>query len=300
MHDLDLKTLRLFVAVCDGRSLKAAADREHIEPSAVSKRIAQLEAVLGTPVLVRGRRGVAPTPAGLALLEHARSMLFTAERLRAEVAAFGHGVQGHVHLVASASAIAESLLDDVAAFMRAPEHRRIRVDIEERFSRDLVRDVADGRASLGVCWDSVEFAGLEHRPYRADDLALAVPAKHPLDKRARVRFEQTLGYEHVGLPPSTAVHAMLQRAAARVGKPLVYRAIVSSFDAALRVVAADLGISVIPRQIAGRYRRGGEVKVVALSDAWAPRRFAVCWRREGALQPAARRLAEFLAARGAG
>jgi DNA-binding transcriptional LysR family regulator len=183
--------------------------------------------------------------------------------------------------------------------MRAPEHRQIRVDIEERFSRDLVRDVADGRASLGVCWDSVEFAGLEHRPYREDDLALAVPAKHALAKRTRLRFEQTLGYEHVGLPPSTAVHTMLQRAAARVGKPLVYRAIVSSFDAALRVVAADLGISVIPREIARRYGRGGEVKVVTLTDPWAPRRFALCWRREGALQPAARRLAEFLAARGA-
>ena len=49
-----------------------------------SKRIAQLEASLGTKLLVRNRRGVEPTAAGLALLEHARNMLFTAERIQSE------------------------------------------------------------------------------------------------------------------------------------------------------------------------------------------------------------------------
>ena len=53
--------------------MKAAAEQEHIEPSAISKRIAQLEAALGTRLLHRVARGVQPTPAGLALLEHART-----------------------------------------------------------------------------------------------------------------------------------------------------------------------------------------------------------------------------------
>lgn len=60
--------------------------------------------ILGTPLLLRGRRGVQPTPAGAALLEHAHPVLFT---------------MGHVRLLASASAIAESLLEDLASFMRA-------------------------------------------------------------------------------------------------------------------------------------------------------------------------------------
>lgn len=77
MRDLDLKSLRLLVAVCDCRNIKHAAAQEHIEPSAISKRIAQLEASLGTPLIVRGRRGVQPTPAGESLLEHARALLYT-------------------------------------------------------------------------------------------------------------------------------------------------------------------------------------------------------------------------------
>lgn len=297
MPDLDLKSLRLLVAVCDHANIRLAAEQEHIEPSAISKRIAQLEAGLGTKLLVRNRRGVEPTAAGRALVEHARDMLFTAERIRADIASFSRGIKGHVRLVASASAIAESLLDDIAEFMRDTANQNIQVDIEERFSRELVRLVADGGASIGVCWDNVDFQGLERRAYRHDELALAVHRDHPLAARRSVGFEQTLKYEHVGLPPATAVHTMLGRAAARAGQTIRYRAIVSNFDAELRVVAAGLGLSVTPRQIAARYERLHGIRVVGLSDAWAARRFAVCFRDTESLQPAAVRLVDFLAAK---
>ncbi|RUP35316.1 MAG: LysR family transcriptional regulator, partial [Curvibacter sp.] len=125
MRDLDLKTLRLLVAVCDLGNIKDAAAQELIEPSAISKRITQLEDALGLQVLVRGRRGTEPTPAGQVLLEHARTVLFTMEKIEADMAAFKGGIQGHVRVVASASAIAESLLDDLAGFMREPRHQNI-------------------------------------------------------------------------------------------------------------------------------------------------------------------------------
>lgn len=299
MPDLDLKSLRLLVAVCDHANIKLAAEQEHIEPSAISKRIAQLEQNLGTQLLVRNRRGVEPTAAGLALVEHARNMLFTAERICTDIASFSRGIKGHVRLVASASAIAEQLLDDIAEFMRDEANQNIQIDIEERFSRDLVRLVGDGSASIGVCWDNLDFHGLEKRPYRRDDLALVVHRDHPLAARESVSFEQTLKYEHVGLPPATAVHTMLSRAAARVGQTIRYRAIVSNFDAELRVVAAGLGLSITPRQIATRYEKLYGIRAVGLSDAWAKRRFAISFRDTESLQSAAQRLVGFLQKKGA-
>ncbi len=297
MRDLDLKTLRLFVTVCDCRTMARAAEQEHIEPSAISKRIAQLEEDLGGELLMRGRRGVQATPAGLALLENARSMLFTMDRIVADAASFSGGIQGHVRLIATASAIAEALLDDIASFMREPANENIKIDIEERFSHDLLRQVRDGNASLGVCWDSVDFNGLPHRPYRRDRLALAVYAGHSLAGRASIGFEQTLDFEHVGLPPQTAVHTMLQRAAARVGRTVSYRVIVSSFDAALRVVAANLGVGVVPLEVGKRSAVGIDIQLIPISDAWAERSFAVCFRDLETLAPASRRLVEHLEAR---
>jgi DNA-binding transcriptional LysR family regulator len=299
MKDIDLKTLRLLVAVCEHRNMARAAEQEHIEPSAVSKRIAQLEDTLGTALLLRSRRGVQPTPAGLALLEHARTVLFTIERIENDASAFGSGLKGHVRLLATASAIAESLLDDLALFMREPENRNIQLDIEERFSTDLVRQLREGSASIGVCWDSVDLQGLGHRPYRHDQLALAVHADHPLARRKSLRFEQSLDYEHVGLPPSTAVHVALQRAAARVGRSLVYRVIVSNFDAAFRVVAANLGVSVVPVEVGSSYAAGRGIEVIPLADAWARRSFVVCFDEARALSPAAGRMVDYLVDRAA-
>ena len=297
MRDPDLKTLRLFVAVCDHRNMARAAEHAHIEPSAISKRIAQLEQDLGTPLLLRARRGVQLTPAGQAVLDHARSVLFTVERMGRDAAGFGSGVTGHVRLVATASAIAESLLDDNALFMRQAPNRGIKVDDEERHSRDVVRHLHEGMAAVGVCWNTADLQGLQQRTYRCDHLALAVHRDHPLAKKKSLRFEQTLDHDHVGLPPASAMHTMLTRAAARVGGSVSYRVVVSNFDAAFRVVAANLAVSVVPIEVGTSYARLLGVKLIALTDPWALRQFSICFQATDTLQPAARRLVDHLVER---
>jgi DNA-binding transcriptional LysR family regulator len=181
--------------------------------------------------------------------------------------------------------------------MREPENRNIQVDIEERFSKDLVRQLREGSASLGVCWDSVDLEGLEHRPYRHDQLALAVHADHPLAQRKSLRFEESLDHEHVGLPPNTAVHIALQRAAARAGRLLSHRIIVSTFDAAFRVVAANLGVSVVPMEVGSPYAANRNIRLLPLADAWARRSFVVCFNESTILSPAARRMVDHLVER---
>ena len=297
MKDVDLKSLRLLVAVCDRGNIKRAAIEHHIEPSAISKRIAQLESLLGTRLLIRGRRGVLPTPACEALLEHCRALEHTLERIEVDAAAFAGGLRGQVRLVATASAIAESLLDDIAAFMREPSNRGIQVEIEERLSVEVARAVRNGTASLGVCWDSVDLTGVSQRRYRTDELILAVHPSHPLAIRRSLRFEKTLDYEHIGLPPATAVYSMLHRAAAQAGRTLSYRVVVSTFDAALRVVRANLGVSVIPREVSRLQIDTGQIVAIPLCNAWARRQFALCFRDASQLTPAAARLADFLAVR---
>ncbi len=295
MRDIDLKTLRLFVAVCDHRNMARAAEEMHIEPSAISKRVAQLESDLGVPLLLRARRGVQPTPAGMVLLEHARNALFTMERIATDVAGFKRGLVGSVTVCASASAIAEALLDDIASFLRQPEHENVKVSVDEQISLELVRRVRDGETSIGVCWDNVDLQGLTHRFYRQDHLAVVVHPDHPLARHESVSLEETLDFEHVGMPPSTSVHTMLRRAAGAVGRRVSYRMIVSTFDATFRVVAANLGISVVPAEVGGTYARIFAMKIIPLTDPWAERRFAICFKDYEALQPAAQRLVDHLA-----
>ena len=298
MHDLDLTSLRLFVAVCETRNIARAAERQAIVGSAISKRLSALEATVGTPLLQRRRRGVEPTPAGEALLEHARALLAGQERIARDMAAFAAGVRGQVRILATASAIAESLADDVAAFLKQPEHRDIRIDIEERVSTGVLSGLREGVAALGICWDVADFAGLQTRPWRGDQLSVVVPHGHPLAAQVSVWLAQTLDEDHVSLPPSSAVQLMLQRAAALAGKPLNYRVVVATFDAALRVVRAGLAISVLPAELARPYADAFGLCVVPLSDDWARRRFAIATRGDDTLTPAARLLVEHLEAAG--
>ncbi|WP_295526265.1 LysR family transcriptional regulator [uncultured Pseudacidovorax sp.] len=296
MPDLDLTTLRLFVAVCDHRNMARAGQQEHLGPSAISKRLTQLEAQVNAPLLERHRRGVVPTAAGEILLEHARAMLATADRVARDMSAWRHGVKGQVRVLASVSSISQHLPDDIATFLQQPAHAQIRVDIEERTSASLVQALREGLAPLGVCWDAADLEGLQTLPYRGDQLAVAVPRGHPLARLKRCSLAQTLGHDHVGLPANTAVHTLLARAAAIIGRPIYYRAVVSTFDASLRCVQAGLGVAVVPREIVEKAGAGGPLRVVPLSDEWAQRRFAICFRDAAQLSPAARLLAEHLAA----
>lgn len=299
MRDLDLTTLRLFVTVCETRSIARAGEQAHIVGSAISKRVAQLEDRVGTPLLLRRRHGVEPTAAGETLLEHARSMLASAERIERDMAAYAAGIKGQVRVLATASVMAESLADDVAAFLKDPAHRDIRVDLEEGVSPDVVRGIELGSASLGICWASphgADLGTLQSRPYRSDHLCIVAHPSHALAGYESVRFAQTLDSEHVSLPVNSAVQVMLNRAAAALGKTLVNRVVVSNFEAALRVVHANLAISVVPREVALPYASAHGLRVIALSEPWAQRRFAICFREEASLSAAARLLLAHLQA----
>ncbi len=297
MRDFDLTTLRLFVAVCETGNMARAGERANIVGSAISKRLAQLEHQVGTPLLLRKRHGVVPTTAGHTVLEHARGMLDGAARIERDMESFAAGTRGKVRVLASVSAMTESLAGDVAAFLKMPAHRSTQVDLEEMISPEIVRGVREGMASLGVCWDAVNLGALQSRTYRSDHLGVVVPVGHPLARRKNLRFEETLEFEHVSLPVNSAVQLLLRRAAAQAGRPLVNRIIVNNFEAALRIVSAGLAISVVPHEVADRQGAAYGLRTITLAESWTERRFVVCFRDAASLSPAAQALVEHLAAR---
>lgn len=294
VRDLDLTTLRLFAAVCELRSIARAGEQSSIVGSAISKRLSALEETVGVKLLIRRRHGVAPTPAGETLLEHARAMLASADRIRRDMLSYASGVKGQVRVLATVSVLAEKLPEDLAIFLQDPDYRNIQIDIEERLSVDVVRGIKEGVASVGICWDVADFQGLLTRPYRTDRLAIVMHADHPLAAFKALPFEATLDYEQVSISSASAVQVMLKRQASLAGKPLIERVFVSNLNAVLRVVLAKLAISVLPIEVAQAYANVQALRVIPLTDEWASRRFALCFRSEEALTPAARLLVDHL------
>lgn len=291
-RDFDPVTLRLFVAVCEEASIARAAARESLVASAVSKRIAAVEAEIGTPLLVRGRRGIEPTAAGQALLRQARQVLGVMARMHAELSEFATGVQGSVRVVAAPSVLAEHLAGDIGTFLR--QHPAVRVSLDERVSPDIVRAVREGAADVGVLWDATDLSGLDSTAYRHDQLCLVTPAGHRWARRKRIAFAEALDDVVVSVAPGGMMDVLLRREAAKLGRVPAWRIQVTGMDAAARIVAAGLGPALLPLEAIEGHACVAQLAVVPLTDAWAVRQFRICTRSDGSTTAATRLLVEHL------
>ena len=293
MKHFDPVSLRLFVAICEEQSITLAGEREAIAASAVSKRLAALEGQVGTLLLERGRKGIELTEAGKVMLAGARALLQGMGRLHAELSDFSQGVQGHVRVAASMSAIAEFLPQDIAAFVGC--YDAVRISLDERLSPEVVRSVEDGRADIGVCWDAVSTRHLQTVPYRADHMVVAVHKSHPLAGRRQVSFGETLQFEHVAIQHGSIMQLTQQQRAVAEGEELRHRVQVTTFDAACRIVAANLAVAIVPREASRPFVKAFGLRTIQLADEWALRRFVVCMVDRAALTVTARLFVDSLA-----
>ena len=291
---IDLTSLQLFVAVCELGSIGKAAEREFIAASAVSKRLSDLEATLDTPLLYRHTRGVDLTPAGESLLHHARSVLFSLEKMQGELSEYSDGVRGHVRVHASISAIVQFLPEDLGAFIR--QHAEIKIDLEEHLSTEVVRAVQEGAADLGICNTADGTGELQTLPYRTDKLVLIVPTGHALAAQGAIYFAAALDYDQVGLHSNSSMYLAMRQAAAATGRTIKLRIHVTGLDAMCRMIHNGLGLGVMPQRAFELMHGVGELEAVTLLDAWATRRIELVARDFSTLPVTGRLLVEHLAA----
>ncbi|MDP2034400.1 MAG: LysR family transcriptional regulator [Polaromonas sp.] len=289
---IDLTSLQLFVAVCELGSIGKAAEREFIAASAVSKRLSDLEAALDTPLLYRHTRGVDLTPAGQSLLHHARSVLFSLEKMQGELSEYAAGVRGHVRVHASISAIVQFLPEDLGAF--TGRHPEVKIDLEEHLSTEVVRAVQEGAADLGICNTADGTGGLQALPYRQDRLVLIVPRGHALGEQDAIAFEDTLDFDQVGLHSNSSIYLAMRDAAALAGRTIKLRIHVTGLDAMCRMIHNRLGVGVMPQRAFELMHGVGELEAVALTNAWATRQIELVARDFSSLPVTARLLVDHL------
>lgn len=295
---IDPVSLRLFVAVMDTGTIAAAAEREHIAPSAVSKRLSDLEYSVKTRLLERSNRGIEPTPAGLELLSLARSVLNELDNVVHRLREHSEGVRGLVRVFANLSAITEFMPGSLRAFMERYPH--VQVQLQERVSSAVQQGVAANAADVGLyahgSGDAPHVDGLVNLPYQRDELVLVVPVGHPLTRVSQPGIAQALAYDFVGLHTGSQINQELMRAAQEGGRAFRCRMQVTSYDALSLMVEAGMGIAVMPRLIGQRYQQLDRIRALTLHEPWAQREIRVCVRALESLTPAARLFVEHLRA----
>lgn len=290
----DLLTLQLFIAVYEEQSIAKAAEREHIAASALSKRLSDLEESLKVTLFQRHRSGLEPTPAAHSLLHHARLVMRDLAQLESEIADFGKGLRGQVRLHANLWSIVQYLPEDLSAFLAL--HPMVRIDLEESISPSIVQAVAENAADIGILGANVLAPGLELIPYRKDKLTVVVPRGHYLAARESVKLNDIVDHELIGPRRGSALDALMLRAEHELNRSLKLRVRASGFETACRMVETNLGLTLVPEQAARRYTTIMAVDAVPLDESWAARELKLCVISLASLPPAARLLAEHLAA----
>jgi DNA-binding transcriptional LysR family regulator len=190
--EIDIRSLRYFVAVAEELSFTRAAERLFVAQQAISRDIGQLERRLGMQLLVRTTRKVSLTPEGQRLLVRARELIVLHDQLLDDVGASTRPIV--MDLLSQGRLTGPRILEAVR--QAAPE-LEFRGRYEGGLGRAIRRlqsgeiDLALGRADgLGR-----STTGLSTRLFRLEALAVLMPATHPLAAEAHVPVAALAGME---------------------------------------------------------------------------------------------------------
>ncbi|MYN17179.1 LysR family transcriptional regulator [Rugamonas sp. FT107W] len=280
--NLELRQLRYFVTVAEELHFGKAALRLHMTQPPLSQTIQALEELLGAALFERNRRGVALTPAGLALLPEARRMLAQSLELPQLVQRAAAGEVGRLTLAFVSSADYSVLPPFLRAYRAA--YPQVQITLQEATSDLQLDDLLHNRIDAGLLIPPLpDKAGLEldYLPVLSEPLVLALPAGL-LNKKGRLALASLPKLPLIVFP--------------RAISPALYDAILSVFrDAGITpeigqqaiqmqtivsLVSAGMGMALVPQSVSNLMRPGVEYR--ALRDATPLVETGLAWRRDNA------------------
>lgn len=253
---LDVTRLRVFRAVVHAGTVQAAAANLGYSPSAVSQHITALQRETGLRLFEKSGRGIAPTPAGLALASGSEEVMDSLGRLGGLVEDLREGRTGTLSIGTFPSAgqywvpqIARSLASEFPSLL---------------INLNLI-DVGDGVRStydIDLRAEDPQLAPTEVAGYRRYELLVepyvaVMPQEHHLAAHPEIDLADLAGERLIAEgADDTTCAAILRRAYAASGTSPRYVARSSDHHAALALVDSGLGITLLPRLAMGRLGPG--------------------------------------------
>jgi DNA-binding transcriptional LysR family regulator len=146
---LKLRDMEVLLAVIDTGSMGKAANRLRMSQPAVSKSVVELEDALGVRLLDRNRRGVVPTPHGLALHRQGAVVFNELKRAVEQLDFISDPTRGEVR-IGTTDPVAISLVSPlIDAVLR--EHPKMSFYVYSGGTKALCNEVVNRRVEFAVC-----------------------------------------------------------------------------------------------------------------------------------------------------
>lgn len=284
---MDLRRLRLFLAVVDHGGMTRAAETEHVSQPSVSQAIGELEAELHTLLFHRVGRRVVPTPAGEALVGPARQVLRDVAIGQAAVEAVAGLERGRLDLGALPTLAIDPVAPLVGAFRLA--HPGVTIALADPADAAALDElVATGGCEIGVTVDRAIAPNLITHTLGTQDLLAVLPPGTPVPRRG-LSIGALARFPLVTAPAGTSTRTQLEEAFAAAGVTPEIAVVASQREAILPLVLAGAGATLYPRALAEQAARLGAVVAPLRPHLTRP---VFLLHRVGPLSPAA---AAFLA-----
>ncbi|SDC70518.1 DNA-binding transcriptional regulator, LysR family [Cupriavidus sp. YR651] len=257
--------VRYFLEVVRTGSVKDAAVKLNVAPSAVSRQVARLEGELNTLLFDRRARGLVPNAAGELLAAYAKRTQQDIERVTGEIQALRGLRAGRVR-VASVAGLAHEFLPSLAAGFRGA-HEGIRFDLDVCPQGDIARRIRDGEADIGVTLAGLPEPNIEvELRHPAPVLAIMAP-DHPLAGQRQISLSQVTAYPLALAPADSSLRQLLDTSCSRQG--LRYQTVFSSnyLDSLVSFAAAGAGVITFYGELSVRSRLlAGTIAAIPLRD----------------------------------
>ena len=248
---VELRHLRYFVAVAHEGHITRAAEKLHMQQPPLSQQIKALEAEIKAPLFVRLPRGVALTDAGRSFLVDAEAILASVDSARARAQRTARGEVGRIAVGFTTSAPFHPL---VARAIRAFRETRpdVSFGLEESSSAEMVSALREERLDIAFIRAGLaDPGGIAVHELLAEDMAAALPAGHPLIKRASLTLKD-LAHENFILyrrPDGRGLYDVIIAACAEAGFSPHVGQEAPRIVSTLNLVAAGLGITIVPASL---------------------------------------------------
>lgn len=251
--------LRAFHLVAQEGGFSAAAQSAMVSQPTISSQVRQLEEEYKVRLFERRARSVDLTEMGQALYA-ITTRLFAAE---AEAGSLLSGakalVRGHLRIAADS---AYHVMPALAALRR--RHEGIRFSLRIGNSADVLQQVLDFNADIGVMAKLVSDPRLHAVEIRRDRLVLFVPVSHDWARKKRMTLRELDGHDVVVRERGSVTREVFENALARAGATPATLTDVQTREGVREAVAAGFGIGVVFRSEFGTDLR---FHPIAIADA---------------------------------
>lgn len=261
---LHFSALRYFHEVAECGSIRQAAERLYVSPSAVSRQIGKIEHEYGAQLFERTAQGVRLTPAGQILSTHLSATFRALQRARSEINDLKGLQRGEiaVHCI-------EGLIGDLLPQVIADYHQRfpnITFNIVVASSQRIFEALARGEADLGLTLFEHGRADVTPLLTHREPLVALMSPHHPLAANTSLRLADLEGHAVVMPDSSYAIRRLLDQAARSHGIALNMLLTTNSIDLARSLARKGNALTISPRFSAVRELAQGELVAVRLAD----------------------------------